>query len=170
MVPIIAFVGDAGKGKTVLLEKVAGILKDRGYRIAVAGHAHEIELLDGDYDLALTGKFKTTRAMTKIEVHRRGEKAGGLPAESEPLAVVTDEHTDGNVPRFDKGDDKGIADLIEKWLKEQPEVTELTVNGAPVPMNRFVKDFVTKTVLGMTDSMSGFTEVKDLRLIIRRKS
>jgi molybdopterin-guanine dinucleotide biosynthesis protein len=172
MVPVIAFSGNSGSGKTTLLGKVAGILKSRGYRVAVIRQTRDFEmLLGGDYNLVLTEGLKKAGAGITIEAHRRDQDAGGLPATgNELLAAVADERPDVNVPQFAKDDDKGIADLIEKWLKEQPEVTELTVNGAPVPLNRFVKDFVTKTVLGMTDSMSGFGEVKDLRLIIRRKS
>ncbi len=128
-------------------------------------------LMDGDYDLILTEGFKKG-STKKIEVHRKEQDPGQLLVpEEELLAVVTNEPLSVSVPQFDREDIKGLANLIAKWLAEQPEEeTELHVNGALVPLNRFVKDFVTRTMLGMLASLDGFGKMKNMRLTIRRKA
>ena len=45
MVPVVSFVGNSGVGKTTFLEKLIGVLKARGYRIAAVKHdAHRFEI------------------------------------------------------------------------------------------------------------------------------
>jgi molybdopterin-guanine dinucleotide biosynthesis protein MobB len=45
MVPVISFVGNSGVGKTTFLEKLIGVLKARGYRVAAIKHdAHKFEI------------------------------------------------------------------------------------------------------------------------------
>jgi molybdopterin-guanine dinucleotide biosynthesis protein MobB len=128
-------------------------------------------LIDGDYDLILTEGFKKSSTM-KIEVHRKEQGSGLLLVpENQLLAVVTNEPLDVSVPQFDRDDIKGLADFIANWLSEQPkEETELFVNDSFIPLNLFVKGFVTRTVSGMVSSLKGSGEIKNLRLTIRRKS
>jgi molybdopterin-guanine dinucleotide biosynthesis protein MobB len=45
MVPVVSFVGNSGVGKTTFLEKLIGVLKARGYRVAAVKHdAHRFEI------------------------------------------------------------------------------------------------------------------------------
>jgi molybdopterin-guanine dinucleotide biosynthesis protein MobB len=213
MKPIIAFVGLSGSGKTTLLGSVIGLLRERGYKIAVIKHSHKFQLekkdgssdrlgragadnvvisspdrlaiikktgrdlspqeiaamVDDDIDLVLTEGFKRSSA-TKIEVHRKEQGAGLLVPEKELLAVVTNEPLPEKVPQFGLDDIKPITDLIEKWLKEQQEEdTELFVNNSPIPMNRFVKDFITRTLLGMVSVLNGIGKIKSVRVTLRRQ-
>lgn len=126
-------------------------------------------LIGGDIDLILTEGFKKGSTM-KIEVHRKEQGAGLLVPTNQLLAVVTDEPLDVAVPQFNRNEIKGLTDLIEKWLMEQPkEKIELFVNNAFVPLNLFVKDFVTKTLVGMVSSLKGISDVKSLRVSLRRR-
>jgi molybdopterin-guanine dinucleotide biosynthesis protein B len=40
MIPVVAIVGRSGSGKTVLMEKLIGEMKARGYKVAAIKHAH----------------------------------------------------------------------------------------------------------------------------------
>jgi molybdopterin-guanine dinucleotide biosynthesis protein MobB len=45
MVPVVSFVGNSGVGKTTFLEKLIGVFKARGYRVAAIKHdAHKFEI------------------------------------------------------------------------------------------------------------------------------
>ncbi|MBI4213406.1 MAG: molybdopterin-guanine dinucleotide biosynthesis protein B [Chloroflexi bacterium] len=46
MIPVVAFVGASGSGKTTVLEGVVGELKAQGLRIGVAKHSHHEVQLD----------------------------------------------------------------------------------------------------------------------------
>ena len=128
-------------------------------------------MIDGDCDLVLTEGYKKS-STTKIEVHRKEQNPGSLLVpEKELLAVVTNEPLKVSVPQFDRDDIKGVADIIAKWLSEQPkEETEVIVNGYFVPLNRFVKDFVAKTVAGMLSVLKTEGEIKNVQITIRRKA
>jgi molybdopterin-guanine dinucleotide biosynthesis adapter protein len=41
MIPVVAIVGKPGAGKTVLIEKLIGEFKSRGYRVAAVKHSHK---------------------------------------------------------------------------------------------------------------------------------
>ena len=129
-------------------------------------------LLNADYDLVLTEGFKKS-STTKIEVHRKEQEGAGqlLAPENQLLAVVTNERLNVDVPQFDRDDIKPLADLIVKWLAEQPaEETELFVNGRFVALNRFVKEFLNRTVSGMISALKGIGKVNNFRIVVRRKS
>ena len=54
--------------------------------------------------------------------------------------------------------------------KESKETDiELLINGEVVPMNPFVKSIFESTLNGMVSCLKGVSEVKDLRLTLRRK-
>ncbi|TET25602.1 MAG: molybdopterin-guanine dinucleotide biosynthesis protein B [Dehalococcoidia bacterium] len=123
-----------------------------------------------DYDLILTEGFKKSNN-PKIEVHRKEQGGGLLSSPKELLAVVTDEPLAVAVPQM-AGDEIGkLADLIEEklrvWRKE--DSVELSVNGAHIPLDPFVKGLITKTLLGMVSSLKGVKEIKSLRLYLRRR-
>ncbi|MBI1741662.1 molybdopterin-guanine dinucleotide biosynthesis protein B [Candidatus Acetothermia bacterium] len=59
MVPIVAFVGSSGVGKTTLLKKLISVLKKHGYRVGAIKHTHhefEIDKPGKDsYELKVAG-------------------------------------------------------------------------------------------------------------------
>jgi len=123
------------------------------------------ELVDycSDVDLVLTEGYKKENK-PKIEVYSRGNLISGenelLAVISErktnlplPLRQVTDEVT---VPRFSFREIKNIADLIEKKFlltKRTKKDVKLMVNRQKVPLNFFVKDFISSIILGMIKSL-----------------
>jgi len=125
--------------------------------------------IEEDYDLLLTEGFKQSSNM-KVEVHRKEQGNRLLALPDELLALVSDELLDIDKPQFKRDDVKGLTDLIEKWLLEQPkEKVELTVNGVSIPLNQFATDIIAKTLTGMASSLKGVNEIYSLRVSLRRK-
>jgi molybdopterin-guanine dinucleotide biosynthesis protein B len=125
--------------------------------------------IDPDVDLILTEGFKKSNTM-KIEVHRKEQGTGLLVPPEQLLAVVTDEPLDINLPQFNRDDTKGLANLIEKWLRKQPkDEIELFVNNSFVPLNIFVKDIITKTIVGMVSSLKGIGDINSIRIALKKK-
>lgn len=61
---------------------------------------------------------------------------------------------------------QGAADDIN--CKSQPKRALLRINGHPVPMNPFVQEFISKTVLGMIDALDMKNhKIEKVELIIR---
>ncbi|MBN1368244.1 MAG: molybdopterin-guanine dinucleotide biosynthesis protein B [Dehalococcoidales bacterium] len=129
-------------------------------------------LIDPDIDLILTEGFKNA-ATPKIEVHRKVVEPKLLAEPEQLLAVITDEPLDIKVPQFDASVNNTVAltDLIERWLSDQPEKEiVLFVNKKPVPLNPFVRDFMTRTLKGMFSSLKGVSRVKNFQVFSRDKS
>ncbi len=127
-------------------------------------------LLAFDYDLLLAEGFKQTNT-PKIEVHRKEQGKEVLSPPAQLLAVVTDESLEVDVPQFTKDNTKGLADVIDNWLREQEsEDIELIINGNFIPMKEFVKNFVSRTMLAMVSELKGVEEIKSLRISYRRKA
>lgn len=124
-----------------------------------------------DYDLILTEGFKQSSTV-KIEVHRKEQGEGLLTPVKQLIAVVTDEPLDIDVPQFSMGEVQRLADLIEKKLLAQGkgDDVDLLVNEAHIPLNLFIKSFISKTLLGMVSSLKGIKEVKSLHISLRRKT
>ena len=213
MFPVISIVGKSNSGKTTLLVKLIGELKQRGYKLAVIKHSasgfaldqqgkdswrfaeagsdtvvlssegrigltksvdHEptleevLSLIGGGVDLVLTEGFSGEGA-PKIEVHRK--ELGGLRCNPEEIfALVTDETLDIAVPQYSPNDIGALADLIGERASalSRAEETHLLINGTPVPLNPFVKDFIHKTLLGMVSALNGAEEVRNLRISLQR--
>ena len=127
--------------------------------------------IGGDYDLLLTEGFKQG-STPKIEVHRKEQGEGLLCSPRQLLAVVTDEPLSVDVPQFSKEEVQGLADLIENRLLAQrkEDDVDLAINNVSVPLNRFVRSFLVKTLLGMVSSLRDVKEVKSLRIWLRRKA
>ncbi len=129
-------------------------------------------LIDPDIDLILTEGFKNA-ATPKIEIHRKTVEPELLAEPEQLLAVVTDEKLKVKVPQFDAAKDNtaALTDLIEKWLSEQPEKEiVLIVNKKTVPLNNFVRGFMTETLKGMFTSLKGIDRVKSFQIFSRDKS
>ena len=125
----------------------------------------------GDYDLILTEGFKQSNT-PKVEVHRKEQGKDLLCSPQQLLAVVTDEPLSVDVPQFSKEEVQGLADLIENRLLAQrkEDDVDLAINNVPVPLNRFVRSFLVKTLLGMVSALRDVKEVKSLRIWLRRKA
>jgi molybdopterin-guanine dinucleotide biosynthesis protein B len=123
----------------------------------------------GDYDLILTEGFMRSDTL-KIEVHRKELDNKLLCPPEKLLAVVTDEPLTADAPQFAKDDVEKIADLIEtKVLARREDDVELSINGAPVTIKPFVKDFVARTLVGMVSALKGVNAVKSLNISLKRK-
>jgi molybdopterin-guanine dinucleotide biosynthesis protein B len=124
-------------------------------------------LLDEDFDLILAEGFRGSNA-PKIEVHRKGLGELLCPPE-ELFAIVTDEPLDFAVPQYSPDNVPELADIIEERASAlgQVEDIQIWVNGTPIPANPFVKEFISKTLLGMVSALKGVQEVKGLRISLR---
>ncbi len=213
MPPIVCVVGHHNSGKTTLVERLLAELTSRGYRIATAKHAQEIDLdrpgtdswrhiaagsqatlltspdrlvlirpaaenaslddvgrlIGEDCDLVLAEGFKHEQA-PKIEV-QRAETGPLLTDLKGLLAVVTDGPVETNARRFGWGDIKGLADLLESgFIKPQRERLSVYVNGTPVVLSSFPREFINNVVLAMAASLKGVGEIKTLEMQLKKST
>ena len=124
-----------------------------------------------DSDIILAEGFKKSDN-PKIEIHNGGQGKALLSPVNQLMAVATDEPLDVNVPQFSRDDIQGLADVIEKNLKAQPENDdiELFVNDNPVPLNPFLRDLMNRVLVAMVSGLKGVKEVKNLHISMRKKS
>jgi len=130
---------------------------------------HELPYLFGDdLDLILAEGFRGSDA-PKIEVHRKGLGELLCPPE-ELFAVVSDEFLDIAVPQYSPDNISGLADVIEQKFLASPRAEDviLRVNGTTIPLNPFVKEFISHTLLGMVSPLKGMPEIKTLQILLRK--
>jgi len=127
-------------------------------------------LLGGDFDIVLTEGFRAGKA-PKIEVHRKELKEGLLSSPKELLALVSDEPLPVDVPQFSAEDVAMIADLIEERLisRRAAQDAMLFVNGSPIALNPFTKQFIGNTLLGMISALRGVGRIRSLEVFVRKK-
>ena len=124
-------------------------------------------ILGEDCDLILAEGFKQGDA-PKIEVHRR-EVGPPLSGIRKLVAVVTDEPVATKARQFGFADIKALADLLETgFIKPQRERLSVYVNGAPLPLSTFPREFVTNVLLAMASSLKGVGRVRSLDIFLRR--
>jgi molybdopterin-guanine dinucleotide biosynthesis protein B len=115
------------------------------------------EKLIQDVDLILSEGYKKD-IQPKIEVFRKEKHKKLLCTKKDNLvAIVSNQKFNVGVPCFHLEDMKGLSNFIEKEFiksKQKKEVS-LRVDGRPIHMTPFVKDFLTKTVKGMLSSLKG---------------
>jgi molybdopterin-guanine dinucleotide biosynthesis protein B len=115
------------------------------------------EKLVQDVDLILSEGYKKD-VQPKIEVFRKGKYKELLCDDRDNLvAIASDQTFDVGVPCVPLDDVKGLADFIEgKFLtvKKEGEII-LKVNGKKIPLNAFVKGYLTNTLKGMVTSLKG---------------
>jgi len=115
------------------------------------------EKLIQDVDLILSEGYKKD-IQPKIEVFRKEKHKKLLCTKKDNLiAIVSNQKFNVGVPCFHLEDMKGLSTFIEKEFiksKQKKEVS-LRVDGRPIHMTPFVKDFLTKTVKGMLSSLKG---------------
>ena len=132
-----------------------------------AGVVDLARLVGEDYDLVIAEGFKRDNA-PKIMVHR--SELGSPPAHlSKLIAVVSDEPAIGGVRHFQSDDITAIADLLEKgFIVPGKERVSLYINGMPVELSSFPRNFITSTLLGMVSSLKGVGKVERLDIFLRR--
>ncbi|MEW6375883.1 MAG: molybdopterin-guanine dinucleotide biosynthesis protein B [Thermodesulfobacteriota bacterium] len=121
-----------------------------------------------DVDLILSEGYKKD-IQPKIEIFRREKHKELLCSKKDNLvAIVSNKKFNVGVPCFHLYDMKGLSNFIEKEFlksKKEKEIV-LRVDGKPIPMTPFVKDFLTKTVKGMLSSLKGCQKSKRIEIHI----
>jgi molybdopterin-guanine dinucleotide biosynthesis protein B len=120
-------------------------------------------------DLVLTEGFKRSQR-PKIEVFRAAVEAKPICGPEDHLvALITDDPTDLDVPRFRFAEVAKVADFLEaRYLRERrPHSVLLQLDGKKLPMNEFVRDFVSGTLVGMLSSLRGWKKPRTIDLHIR---
>jgi molybdopterin-guanine dinucleotide biosynthesis protein B len=110
-----------------------------------------------DVELILSEGYKRD-VQPKIEVFRKEKHKKLLCTKKDNLiAVVSNQKFRVGVPCFDLEDMRGLSNFIEKkFLKSKKEKEiSLRVDGRPILMTPFVRDFLTKTIKGMLSSLKG---------------
>jgi molybdopterin-guanine dinucleotide biosynthesis adapter protein len=124
----------------------------------------------GDTDLVITEGYKRLR-LPKIEVFRRALHADPLPDRDETwVAMVSDTQGPEDLPCFALDDAAGLADFLEtRFIKPFPrQKTSLLVNGQPVYLNSFVESFLRQAITGMTCSLKGCQNPREIIISIRQ--
>jgi molybdopterin-guanine dinucleotide biosynthesis protein B len=121
-----------------------------------------------DVDLLLSEGYKKD-VQPKIEVFRKEKHKKLLCTKKDHLiAIVSDRKFNVGVPCFHLEDMKGLSNFIEKEFlksKKEKEVT-LSVDGKPIPMTPFVREFLTKTIKGMLSALRGCETSKRIEIHI----
>ena len=121
-----------------------------------------------DVDLILSEGYKKD-VQPKIEIFRKEKHKELLCTKEDHLvAIASNQKFDMGVPCFGLEDMKGLADFIEKEFlrsKRSGEVS-LNVNGKPIPLSPFVRDFLTKTIKGMLSALKGCETSKRIEIHI----
>ncbi len=126
------------------------------------------EKLIQDLDLILSEGYKKD-VQPKIEIFRKEKHKELLCSKEDNLiAIVSNQTFDIGVPCFDLEDIKGLSNFIEKeFLKSKKErEVSLSVDGRPVPLSPFVRDFLAKTIKGMLSSLKGCEKSKRIEIYI----
>ncbi len=115
------------------------------------------ENLIREVDLILSEGYKKD-VQPKVEIFRKEVHEKLLCTKRDNLvAIVSNRKFRVGVPCFGLEDTKGLATFIEKnFLKSKKEKEiSLRVNGKPVPMTPFVRNFVAGTIRGMLSALKG---------------
>jgi molybdopterin-guanine dinucleotide biosynthesis adapter protein len=121
-----------------------------------------------DVDLLLSEGYKKD-VQPKIEVFRKEKHKKLLCTKKDHLiAIVSNRKFNVGVPCFHLEDMKGLSNFIEKeFLKSKKEKeVSLKVDGKPIPMTPFVRDFLTKTIKGMLSALRGCETSKRIEIHI----
>ena len=129
-----------------------------------------LPLLGPDFDIALAEGFRKSPGL-KIEVHRKELGEGLLLSPEQLLAIVSDQPFDADVPQFSWEDISGVASFIEgKLISKWPAAEAVVmVNGSRLSLNRFTRQIIANTLIGMVSTLKGAGEIKSLDVFVRRK-
>ncbi|MEW6595192.1 MAG: molybdopterin-guanine dinucleotide biosynthesis protein B [Thermodesulfobacteriota bacterium] len=120
-----------------------------------------------EVDFILCEGYKQT-GLPKIEVFRREVHEAPLDRDGSWIAYVSDAPPNAGLPCFAPADVAALADfLVARFLtgRSRPQ-TRLIADGVAIPLNRFVEDFLRRSVAGMVSSLRGCEQVKRLTLTI----
>lgn len=107
----------------------------------------------------------------KIEIYRSVVGPEPLCGPQDNLAaVISDDEVRTEVPRFGFDQAEKVADLIEeRYLKGRKKHRAMVqLDGKRFPLNEFVRDFFTASVVGMLSSLRGWEKPRkiDIHLIL----
>lgn len=121
-----------------------------------------------DVDIVISEGYKKD-VQPKIEIFRKEKHKKLLCTKKDNLvAIVANQKFDVGVPCFDLEDMKGLTDFIEKEFltsRTKGDVC-LKVDGHPIPLNPFVRGFLSKTIRGMLGSLRGCERAKRIEILI----
>jgi molybdopterin-guanine dinucleotide biosynthesis adapter protein len=106
-------------------------------------------------------------SMPRIGLIRQGV-AEDLPTKKGLIAVVTDMKCDLGAPCYAYDQVPQLADLIEPYIhrrRGQRDVS-LFVNGKPIFVKPFVKDFILKPIAGMVSALKGTADAQRIQIVI----
>lgn len=122
----------------------------------------------GDVDLVIAEGYKRLD-LPKIEVHRAALHPEPLPnRDGTWVAMVSDALVTDDLPCFTLDDCEGLATfLIDTFIVPATGgKTSLLVNGVSIPLNSFVESFLRRAIIGMTSSLKGCRNPKQISLTI----
>ena len=121
-----------------------------------------------DVDLILSEGYKRD-VQPKIEVFRKEKHKKLLCTKKDNLiAVASNQKFPVGIPCFGLEDMRGLSNFIEKkFLKSKKEKEiSLRVDGKPILMTPFVRDFLTKTIKGMLSALKGCETCESIEIRI----
>jgi len=124
-----------------------------------------------DADIVITEGYKKG-PFPKIEVVRAAHSKRPVAAKDPLLlAYASDVALKTTVPIFGIDDYKGVARFIEKEVlkKARPATISLVVDGSPVPLKPFIEALLREAVVGMTRSLKGCEDAKEVEIKVRRR-
>ncbi len=124
----------------------------------------------GDIDLVIAEGYKRL-GLPKIEVFRSAQHEAPLPDRDDTwVAMVSDTAGVADLPCFGLEDVAGLADFLEeRFITPFPtQKTSLLVNGQPVYLNAFVESFLRQAITGMTCSLKGCQDPREIIITIRQ--
>jgi len=124
----------------------------------------------GDTDLVITEGYKRL-GLPKIEVFRSALHGEPLPDRDDTwVAMVSDIKDITDIPCFGLDDISELADFLEtRFIKTFPrQKTSLLVNGQPIHLNSFVESFLRQAITGMTCSLKGCQDPREIIITIRQ--
>lgn len=131
-------------------------------------------LIDDEVDIILTEGYKSEN-YPKIEVFRKEGQTKLLCEDKEDnlVAIVsdTDRVMKKGIPCFSPDEIVKIVDFLEKkFIKTKDGSTPLVnlrVNGKEIKIKNFVREIISKTVLGMISSLRGVENPKRVEIKIK---
>jgi len=138
----------AGPGMTAVVKRSAAV--SDLYAVARASFR--------EADIVLVEGGKGITGFRKMEILRRGISEEPSSSSSELAALIADFAVPSEKPVLDFENIPAIADFVEKIAPDEADDVVLEVEGTPVPIKDFVRDFMKNTILGMIRSLRG---VKD---------
>ena len=122
----------------------------------------------GNVDLVIAEGYKRLD-LPKIEVHRVALHPEPLANRDDTwVAMVSDAEATPDLPCFGLDDVEGLASfLIDTFISSATgSKISLIVDNVPIPLNPFVEKFLRRTVIGMTSSLKGCRNPKQISLTI----